>query len=76
MWESILAALAALSAEPSAVADAHPRAAAAVAAARSTMAVEAPPAPAPKPAPKPKPGCPDGKCVSGASPATVSPAKP
>jgi hypothetical protein len=66
MWEFLLSWLVWLSADPVTVDHEYPRAAAAVAAARASMAVEAPA----------KADCPTGKCVTGATPATVSPARP
>jgi hypothetical protein len=50
IWEATIAFLASLSAEPGAVGEEHPRAAAACQAAYASMAVDAaPPAPGPKP---------------------------
>lgn len=69
MRDLLIAWLVWLSADPVAVDAEAPKAAAAVAAARASMAVDAPQPPAP-----PKPGCPDGKCVPKASPASASPA--
>jgi hypothetical protein len=66
MWELLLSWLVWLSADPVTLDHEYPRAAAAVAAARASMAVEAPA----------KANCPTGKCVTGATPATSSPARP
>lgn len=107
LWRWLIAFLTWLSADPAAVEQEAPRAAAAVAAARASMTTAAPQPVPPGPAPqdcvcgrtcvngiwKPdghisqpcpckcercitKPGCPDGKCVTRASPASGSPAKP
>ena len=56
MWQSFLAFLASLAADPVALDRETPRAAAAVAAAYATLATEATPAPEPQPEPAPTPG--------------------
>ncbi len=66
MFEWLLQLLVWLSADPVTLDHEYPRAAAAVAAARASMAVDAPA----------KADCPTGKCVTGATPATASPARP
>jgi len=63
LWQSLLALLASVSAEPSALEHAHPPAAAAVAVAYAAAAPDVapePPAPPKPPAPAPKPPCPCG----------------
>ena len=63
MWQSILALLASLSAEPAGLEQAYPPAAAAVAVAYAAAAPDVapePPAPPRPPAPAPKPPCPCG----------------
>jgi hypothetical protein len=71
LFESFVAFLVWLSADPAAVDVEAPRAAAAVAAARASMATE--PAPPGPPAAAKAPACPDGQCVrvAGASPVAV-----
>ena len=49
MWQTLMAWLAWLSADPAALDVEHPKAAAAVAVARASMATQTPPAPTPKP---------------------------
>ena len=61
IWHSLVAWLAALSADPAEIDREHPRAAAAVAAAYATFAPETAPTPPPAPAAC---GC-GGKCVDG-----------
>jgi hypothetical protein len=61
LWQTLLALLASLSADPTEIDREHPRAAAAVAAAYASLAPETAPTPPPAPA---KCGC-GGKCSSG-----------
>lgn len=76
LWRWFISVLVWLSADPNAITEETPKAAAAVAVAYAALAHEPEPEPNP-PKPVGPVNCPTGNCrIPGASPALVSPARP